>query len=129
MLTRLRGTNFNDPLNVNIASVPAGYGAGLKKKMESVFSQIANYVPDPTKIPDYFRETQALNLCAMLKEKQLIKTALEVMAKQEVPVKHDGHNFAFDDTKKITLTPEKKAQAEAYVNSIKDYITTGSIKN
>lgn len=120
--------NFNDPLNVNVASVPAGYGFRLRKTMESVLSQVVNYVPDPTKIPDYFREMQILNLSSMAARAKLIKNAIEVMAKQDIAVTHDGINFKLEETKKVFLTLEKKAQAEAYLNSIRDYITNETSK-
>ncbi|MFA5888014.1 MAG: S16 family serine protease, partial [Candidatus Nanoarchaeia archaeon] len=115
--------NFNDPLSVNVASVPAGYGLGLRRTMESVLSQIANYIPDPTKIPDYFRETQAMNSESKKREELMQKNAIAVMAKQEIPIIMNGNSFDFDDTRKVVLTPKQKAMAEAYINSIKEYIT------
>ena len=49
MLTRFRDRIFNDPLNVNVASVPAGYGLKLRKHNGiNITREIANYVPDPT---------------------------------------------------------------------------------
>ncbi|MFH1065129.1 MAG: S16 family serine protease [Nanoarchaeota archaeon] len=115
--------NFNNPLDVNVASVPAGYGMGLRKTMESVLSQIANYVPDATKVPDYFREMQAMNSDSMLREKEIRKTAIEVMARQGIPVALNDKTFCFDETKKVFITPKQKAKAEAYVISVREYIT------
>mgnify|MGYP001567951683 len=114
---------------MNVASVPAGYGLGLRKTMESILTQIANYVPDPTKIPDYFRETQALNNAMNLKPKEMIKNAIEAMAKQDIPLSHNGSIFVFENTKRVPLTPEQKAQGDAYILTMEKYIAAKAVQH
>lgn len=122
--------NFNNPFDVNVASVPAGYGLGLRRTMESVLTQIANYVPDATKIPDYFREMQAMNSESMQREKLMRQNAIDVMAKRGIPIMLNDKTFCLDETKRVFITHKQKAKAEAYIHSIKDYIAhkTASIE-